>query len=173
MRAATSATRSAQLCGEVGVGGTAGAVVVEGLGDITQRLGMVEDAHRGTSSQAVIKRRRPRGAASRAQWPCLRGEAVSKPKLRPVLISFPLRVSTRYALSILVSLKAPQTRHVHATNDKRATDPNGCAQQSQSRHPAHDNPTLCTCMCVARATCAARHATSTRGHRSAPHASTA
>ena len=61
------------LCGRELFGGTAGGVVVEGLGDTTQRLGMVEDTRRGTSSQAVIKRRRPRGAAGRSQWPCLRG----------------------------------------------------------------------------------------------------
>ena len=45
---------SSRLCGEVVFGGTAGGVVVEGLGDNTQRLGMVEDTHWGTSSQAAI-----------------------------------------------------------------------------------------------------------------------
>ena len=44
-----------RLCVEVVFGGTAGGVLVEGLGDTTQLLGMVEDTHRGTSSQADIK----------------------------------------------------------------------------------------------------------------------
>ena len=48
---------SSRLCGEVVFGGIAGGVVVEGLGDNTQRLGMVEDTHRGTPGQAAIKRR--------------------------------------------------------------------------------------------------------------------
>ena len=75
---------SSRLCGEVVFGGIAGGVVVEGLGDSTQRLGMVEDAHRGTSSQAAIKHRRPQGAAGGTPCVCLRIEAVSKAKLRPV-----------------------------------------------------------------------------------------
>ena len=76
---------SSRLCGEVVFGGTAGGVVVEGLGDNTQRLGMVEDALCGTSGQAAIKRRRPQGAAGCAQCAGLRSEAVSGPKLRPVV----------------------------------------------------------------------------------------
>ena len=58
---------SSRLCGEVVFGGIAGGVVVESLGDTSQRLGMVEDTHRGTSSRAAIKRRRPQGVAGRAQ----------------------------------------------------------------------------------------------------------
>ena len=63
----------------------AGGVVVEGLGYTTQRLGMVEDAHRGTSSQAASKFRRPQAAAGRAEWPGLGTEAGWKPKLSPVV----------------------------------------------------------------------------------------
>ena len=37
---------SSRLCGEVVFGGTAGGMVVDGLGDTTQCLGLVEDAHR-------------------------------------------------------------------------------------------------------------------------------
>ena len=73
-----------RLCGEVVFGGIAGGVVVEGLGDNTQRLGMVEDAHRGTSSQAAINRRHSQGAAGCAQCAGCQTEAVAKPKLRPV-----------------------------------------------------------------------------------------
>ena len=73
-----------RLCGEVGVHGTAGGMVVERLGDTTQRLGMVEDTHRGTSSQADIKRRRQQGAADRAECAGLQSEAVFRPKLPPV-----------------------------------------------------------------------------------------
>ena len=58
---------SSRLCGEVVFGGTAGGVVVEGLGDNTQRLGMVEDTHWGTSSQAAVSRRRSQGAAGCAR----------------------------------------------------------------------------------------------------------
>ena len=70
-----------RLGGGVVFGGTAGSLVVEGFGDSTQRLGMVEDALWGNSSQAVIKRRHPQGAAGCAQ--CMRSqiEAVPKPKL--------------------------------------------------------------------------------------------
>ena len=76
---------SSRLCGEVVFGGIAGGVVVEGLGDSTQRLGMVEDALWGTSSQAVIKRRHSQGAAGCAHSAGCQIEAVAKPKLRPVL----------------------------------------------------------------------------------------
>ena len=71
---------SSRLCGEVVFGGTAGGVVVEGLGDNTQRLGMVEDTHWGTSSQAAISRRRSQGAAGCARCVGLHSEAVSAPK---------------------------------------------------------------------------------------------
>ena len=44
-----------RLCGEVVFGGIAGGVVVDGLGDNTQRLGTVEETRRVTSGQAPIK----------------------------------------------------------------------------------------------------------------------
>ena len=79
---ATSATRTAhRLCGDVVFGGIAGGVMVEGLGGTTQCLGRVQDAHRGTSSQAAMKHRRPQGAAGGTPCVCLRSEAVSGPKL--------------------------------------------------------------------------------------------
>ena len=65
-----------QLCGLVVFGGTAGGVVVEGLGDTTQRLGMVEDFHQGTSSQAAIKCRRLQAVARRCEAPGRQNEAV-------------------------------------------------------------------------------------------------
>ena len=46
---------SSRLCGEVVFVGIAGGVVVDGLGDDTQRLGTVEDTRRVTSGQAPIK----------------------------------------------------------------------------------------------------------------------
>ena len=66
-----------RLCGDVVFGGIAGGVMVEGLGGTTQCLGRVQDAHRGTSSQAAIKHRRPQGAA---EGVFLRNKAVPGPK---------------------------------------------------------------------------------------------
>ena len=93
-----------RLGGEVVFGGIAGSVVVEGLGDSTQRLGMVEDALCGTSGQAAIKRRPPQGAAGCAQCAGPRSEAVPRAKLRPVLTVSQLTPHTKTGL---VEKRAP------------------------------------------------------------------
>ena len=69
-----------RLCGEVGVHGTAGGMVVERLGDTTQRLGMVEDPLSGSSGEAAIKCRRLQAVARRCEAPGPQNEAVVNTK---------------------------------------------------------------------------------------------